>query len=227
MNGPIHELFEPQTSAGTSPRWLRLLRCVLIAAVLIGGLVPASALAQEDDEDAEESDDERASDGESEDADPLAEAEALLHAAALAEAEDNDSQATVQDAIAKYVSASLLAHSVDPKLYVHLTASVLAHGINTNTTTELRGQARPIMRRQLERFRDQLNVNDLDTATLLVVTSVEAAIHSAILEDPARLEDPAFEQELVSLCCRYLGVPEQAPNPNPMSNAPIHTPTGV
>ena len=68
-------------------------------------------------------------------------------------------------------------------------------------------------------------MQDLDTATLLVVTSVEAAIHSAILEDPTRLEDPAFEQELVALCCRYLGVPEhtttlsanhrQQPRPHP------------
>ena len=129
---------------------------------------------------------------------------------ALAESADDEQEITVQDAIARYVSASLMAHSTDPKLYVHLTASVLAHGISSNTTTELRGQARPIMRRQLEQFRDQLSVKDLDTATLLVVTSVEAAIHSAILEDPARLEDPSFEQELVSLCCRYLGVPESA-----------------
>lgn len=131
---------------------------------------------------------------------------------ALAEAEEEDQEVTVQDAIARYVSASLLSHSVDPKLYVHLTASVLAHGINTNTTTELRGQARPIMRRQLERFRSEITVDDLDTATLLVVTSVEAAIHSAILEDPARLEDPSFEQELVALCCRYLGVSLRSPS---------------
>ncbi len=122
---------------------------------------------------------------------------------------EEEQSLTVREAIARYVSASLIAHSGDPKLFVHLTASVLAHGISSNTSQELRGQARPIMRKQLERFRDQIAVDDLDTATLLVVTSVEAAIHSAILEDPTRLEDPAFEQELVSLCCRYLGVSNQ------------------
>ncbi|MBX2798639.1 MAG: TetR/AcrR family transcriptional regulator [Myxococcales bacterium] len=117
---------------------------------------------------------------------------------------DDVSDMSIQDAISKYVEACLRAHRDDPKLHVHLTASVLAHGLSS--IHELHGLARPMVRNYLERFRDQLAVRDLDTATFLLVTSVESAIHGAILEDPGKLQDPAFEQELVALVCRYLGV---------------------
>ncbi len=110
----------------------------------------------------------------------------------------------IQEAITRFVDASLASHRDDPELHVHLTASVLAHGLSS--IHELHGVARPLVRQYLEQFRDQLAVENLDTATFLLVTTVEAAIHGAILEDPARLEDPVFEQELVSLVCRYLGV---------------------
>ena len=122
----------------------------------------------------------------------------------LAQALEEVSDLPIQDTIARYVSANLAAHRQDPQLHVHLTASVLAHGLSS--IHELHGLARPMVRQYLERFRHQLAVSDLDTATFLLVTTVEAAIHGAILEDPSRIEDVAFERELVALVCRYLGV---------------------
>ncbi|HHO54652.1 MAG TPA: TetR/AcrR family transcriptional regulator [Deltaproteobacteria bacterium] len=122
----------------------------------------------------------------------------------LSEALEKVQDLPIQEAIACFVDATLASHRSDPELHVHLTASVLAHGLSS--IHELHGVARPLVRQYLEQFRDQLAVTDLDTATFLLVTTVESAIHGAILESPERLEDPVFERELVALVCRYLGV---------------------
>ncbi|MEN0066084.1 MAG: TetR/AcrR family transcriptional regulator [Myxococcota bacterium] len=129
----------------------------------------------------------------------------------LAEQLDEVGAQPIENAIAQYVAASLAAHRQNPELHVHLTASVLAHGLAS--INELHGLSRPLVRKYLERFADQLAVDDLETAAFLLVTSIEAAIHGAILQDPKRLDDRNFERELVAMACRYLGVtpPELAP----------------
>ena len=47
-------------------------------------------------------------------------------------------------------------------------------------------------------------VTDLDAASWMCVTTVEAAVHAAVLDKSGRLDDPAIERELCDLLLRYL-----------------------
>jgi len=52
---------------------------------------------------------------------------------------------------------------------------------------------------------DEVGVREPRTAGWLWVDTAESAVHTAWLEDPAMLEDPIFEAELLEVVCRYLG----------------------
>ncbi len=110
----------------------------------------------------------------------------------------------IAQAIPRYVEANIKVHLEAPELHVHLTSQVLAHGLQS--IQELQGKARVLVRGYLEAHRHELVVQDLDIAAWLLVSTVEAAIHGAILDDTVRLEDPAFAREVSAMVCRYLGV---------------------
>jgi AcrR family transcriptional regulator len=110
----------------------------------------------------------------------------------------------VDQAVARYVAATIRLHRQEPELHVHLVTQVLANGLVS--MREINARAQMLVRGFLEDVRDQLIVEDLDTAAYLLVSTVEAAVHATILDGTMRLEDPVFERELVALVCRYLGV---------------------
>ncbi|MEZ4237607.1 MAG: hypothetical protein R3F59_15960 [Myxococcota bacterium] len=108
------------------------------------------------------------------------------------------------EAVARFVRATIELHLDEPELHVHLVTQILAHGLVT--MRELNARAQLLVQTFLEQVRDEIVVEDLETASYLLVSTVEAAIHGTILDGTMRLQDPAFERELIAMVCRYLGI---------------------
>jgi AcrR family transcriptional regulator len=105
-------------------------------------------------------------------------------------------------AVPAYVRAMIDAHRVDPELHIALTPVAIGKGLDD--VLALQGRARFLVRGWLKLHADDVLPRDHDAAAFLLVTTVEAVIHGAILDDPKRLEDRALERELVSMLLRYL-----------------------
>ncbi len=105
-------------------------------------------------------------------------------------------------AVPAFVDALAAAHAHAPKLHIALVEAMLANGAGMYKLTHDPGRA--LVRAWLEQQRGRIRPKDLDAAASLLTCTVEAAIHSQIIEDPARLSDPAWRAELVDLVLRYL-----------------------
>lgn len=122
---------------------------------------------------------------------------------ALAAALRTLGDAPVHVAVATFVQAMIDAHRQEPELHVAMVQQVLHVGLKPMIA--IQGRARDMVRTWLVVHRDQILPTDLDAASYLLVTTVEAVIHSAILDDPRRLDDPSLQRELVAMLLRYLG----------------------
>lgn len=101
------------------------------------------------------------------------------------------------------ISAMLKAHAVDPELH----RALVEHLPKENTfqqLLEINVQAEEIICSFLELHQEQLRTKHLKLASFLVVTTVEAATHTAVLNRPALLQSEEFVRELSALVCRYL-----------------------
>jgi AcrR family transcriptional regulator len=107
-----------------------------------------------------------------------------------------------REAIPRFVSAMIAAHKGSPELHIALMTQLLSDG--PEALRAVHDPARGLVRAWVGQHAASLRVRDLDAAAFLLTTTVEAAIHAQILEDPARLGDPAWEAELVDLLLRYL-----------------------
>lgn len=107
-------------------------------------------------------------------------------------------------AIGGFVAGMVAGHDLDARLHRALTEQMLRLG--PAPFRETQSQAVAMVRGILGLRRDELAVTDLDTAAWLLVTTVEGAVHAALMGGDGRLGDPAFERELTALVCRYLGV---------------------
>lgn len=117
------------------------------------------------------------------------------------------SAATLADApmhvaVRTYVRAMLDAHAVDPELHQVLVTQVLHLG--THFVQQMQEQARSIVRAYLEPRRHELLVSDVELASFVLVASVEATTHQAVLERPAQLTGRKLEDEICALVLRYL-----------------------
>jgi AcrR family transcriptional regulator len=106
------------------------------------------------------------------------------------------------EAVRTFVAAMIAAHRTAPELHVVLLQQTLADG--PAALKAIHDPARGMVRAWLEQHRHEVRPKDLDTAAFLLTTTAEAAIHAQIVDDPTRLRDPAWEQELVDLLLRYL-----------------------
>jgi len=104
--------------------------------------------------------------------------------------------------IREFVAAMIEAHRVAPQLHVALVQQLLSQG-SAEALAEIRDPGRIIVRAWLEQHRAELRPKDLDAAAFLLTTTVEAAIHAKILEDPEGLADLSWQAELVDLLERY------------------------
>lgn len=111
--------------------------------------------------------------------------------------------APLADLVAAVVAANVAAHLLDPELHRVLSTEVPHLGASDAADAfERRAVAR--VRAFLESRRSELAVRDLDLAVYLVVRSVEATIHEAVVERPDDLASGAITREVTRLVLGYL-----------------------
>jgi AcrR family transcriptional regulator len=108
-------------------------------------------------------------------------------------------------AIAKLVRAAVDAHRVDPALHRVFDEQVPRMG-QLAKIEALEGETFQLVRSYLEQRRHELSVRDLDSATSILVTTVEALTHQFVIHRPgapARDRD-RFIDEVTRLVVGYL-----------------------
>jgi AcrR family transcriptional regulator len=112
----------------------------------------------------------------------------------------------VEKAVRKLVAAAVKAHRVDPKLHRVLAEQIPRVG-KLEKLERFNGENFTLFRTYLESHRDELLVDDLELASFVCVTSIEALTHNAVLHYSKLLSDEAMEaltDESARLVIRYL-----------------------
>jgi AcrR family transcriptional regulator len=107
------------------------------------------------------------------------------------------------DAARELVRVMIDAHRIEPKLHRVLVEQIPRVG-NLEQIERVDDEAISLVRAYLEAHEDEIDVPDLDLASFVAVTSVEALTHAAVLRRPALLDDERFRDEVASLVVRYL-----------------------
>jgi AcrR family transcriptional regulator len=115
-------------------------------------------------------------------------------------------------AMRELVRAAVDAHLVDPALHRIFAEQVPRMG-QLAKIESLQQEAFLLMRSYLEERRDEISVGDLDAATKICVTTVEALTHEFVINKPDALagDRDRFIDEVTRLIVGYLtpgGVPE-------------------
>jgi AcrR family transcriptional regulator len=115
----------------------------------------------------------------------------------------------IEVAARELVAAAIDGHRVDPKLHRVLAEEVPRTGRLENIETVERN-ACAFVRGYLEVHRSEIAIADLDLAAFIVVTTVEALTHSAVLRRPDILANEKageYVDEVTRLVLRYLRTP--------------------
>jgi len=108
--------------------------------------------------------------------------------------------------VRRIVEAAIDAHRMDPVLHRVLAEEVPRTRWFENVDL-IERNARALIRVYLEAHRDEMNVADLDLAAFVLVTTVEALTHSAVLGNPeivAGKKADKFVDEVTRLVLGYL-----------------------
>jgi AcrR family transcriptional regulator len=112
----------------------------------------------------------------------------------------------LEDAVRKLVAVAVKAHRVDPKLHRVLAEQIPRVGaLETLETFNRENYA--LFRTYLEGRLGELVVNDLDLASFVCVTTIEALTHNAVLHYPEKLSEQTLEtliDEAARLVTGYL-----------------------
>ena len=109
----------------------------------------------------------------------------------------------LDEAIRPLVKALLRAHAVAPALHrVFIEQVPRINGLER--VQQLDRMLIEVMRAELERRPEKLRPRDLEMAVFILVHSVQAVTHAAILERPDALSDDALADEISALVLRYL-----------------------
>jgi len=111
----------------------------------------------------------------------------------------------VEKAVRKLVTVAVKAHRIDPRLHRVLAEQIPRVGKLENAEAFNR-ENYALFRNYLETHRDELCVDDLDLASFVCVTSIEALTHNAVLHSKT-LSDDAMEslvKEATRLVVGYL-----------------------
>jgi AcrR family transcriptional regulator len=109
----------------------------------------------------------------------------------------------VKQAIRTLVAAAIEAHRIDPRLHRVLAEQIPRTGRLEQVETFSRANY-ALFAEYLKRHKDELRVIDLDLASYVCVTSIEALTHSAVLHNPAMLSDEAGVKALVNETTRMI-----------------------
>ena len=94
----------------------------------------------------------------------------------------------LEEGVRKLVAVGVKAHRVDPRLHRVLAEQIPRVGKLEKLETFNR-ENYSLFRTYLEHHRNELRVNDLELASFVCVTSIEALTHSAVLHGSAMLAD--------------------------------------
>jgi AcrR family transcriptional regulator len=143
----------------------------------------------------------------------LAEAHAAQGHAVLLEAlaEAPRGKLTLEGTVRHYLRALVKLHHVDPKLHRVLSEQVprLKGGLEVVQRTS--NQAATLVQGWLEAQRAHVRELDVEVATYVLVTAVEALVHLEVMKRPAQLDDEALVEELCHLVLGYLGARSPSP----------------
>jgi len=113
----------------------------------------------------------------------------------------------IKQAVRTLVAAAIEAHRIDPRLHRVLAEQIPRTGRLEKVETFSR-ENYALFRAYLERHSDELRAVDLELASFVCVTSIEALTHSAVLHNPEMLSDDAavkaFIDETTRLIVGYL-----------------------
>jgi AcrR family transcriptional regulator len=112
----------------------------------------------------------------------------------------------VEKAMRKLVAVAVKAHRVNPRLHRVLAEQIPRVGKLEELETFNR-ENYTLFRTYLESHRDELGVDDLELASFVCVTSIEALTHNAVLHHSKMLSDDAMEaliDEATRLVTGYL-----------------------
>jgi AcrR family transcriptional regulator len=98
----------------------------------------------------------------------------------------------VEKAMRQLVVVAVKAHSVDPKLHRALAEQIPRVGKLEKLET-FDPENYTLFRAYLENHRNELRVDDLELASFVCVTSIEALTHNAVLHHPEMLSDERME----------------------------------
>ena len=98
----------------------------------------------------------------------------------------------LEQAVRMLIAAAVKAHRVDPRLHRVLAEQIPRVGKLENVETFSRENFE-LFRSYLDGHRDELRVDDLELASFICVTSIEALTHNAVLHHSKTLSSEAME----------------------------------
>ncbi|GAC1592897.1 MAG: TetR/AcrR family transcriptional regulator [Polyangiales bacterium] len=111
--------------------------------------------------------------------------------------------APIATAVRALVRLMIESHGMDPKLHKVFTEQVPRMG-GLDRVFELEAQATTMVRGYLEAHREEIRPKNLDVAAFVLVNTVEALTHAAVLRCPEMLNHQ-LEAEITDLIVQYLG----------------------
>jgi AcrR family transcriptional regulator len=112
----------------------------------------------------------------------------------------------VEKAVRKLVAAAVKAHRVDPRLHRVLAEQIPRVG-KLETLETFNRENHALFRDYLESHRDEIRVADLDLASFVCVTTIEALTHNAVLHHSRTFSDEpmdALVNDATRLIVQYL-----------------------
>lgn len=112
-------------------------------------------------------------------------------------------EAPLEVAVRGVIGLMIESHRRDPKLHRVLVEQIPRIG-GLNQLIEIEERVQRLVRGYLEARRPELRPENLDLAAFVVVETVEALTHAAVLFRPDLLEGDALSLELSEMVVRYL-----------------------
>jgi AcrR family transcriptional regulator len=109
----------------------------------------------------------------------------------------------LRQAVRELVQLMISAHAIEPKLHRVFAEEVPRVG-PLERIAEVERRFEKLTQSVLERLADRLRPRNLEIAAFVVVQSVEALTHAAVLYHPEKLANEEFVDEVVELVVRYL-----------------------
>ena len=114
----------------------------------------------------------------------------------------------IETSARELVAAAIDAHRVDPRLH-RVLAEEIPHTGRLANIDAVEQSSEVLLRGYLDAHRDETDIADLDLAAFILVTTVEALTHSAVLRRPDLLADETVEgfiDEVARLIVGYLRI---------------------